>query len=105
MELSFFNNSRSVEMVQSFLQKGALHDMSFLQVGGAAGAWGVGDELWNTAPGAWLCNSLPGTLRCLQCSLSSLQAKSSRVQVLRATQLLAAAMCPMDQDASTACHV
>lgn len=32
MELSFFNNSRSVEMVQSFLQKGALHDMSFLQV-------------------------------------------------------------------------
>ncbi len=36
MELSFFNNSRSVEMVQSFLQKGALHDMSFLQVRGQA---------------------------------------------------------------------
>lgn len=34
MELSFFNNSRSVEMVQSFLQKGALHDMSYLQVKG-----------------------------------------------------------------------
>jgi hypothetical protein len=34
MELSFFNNSRSVEMVQSFLQKGALHDMSYLQVRG-----------------------------------------------------------------------
>jgi hypothetical protein len=31
-ELSFFNNSRTVELVHSFLQKGALHDMSFLQV-------------------------------------------------------------------------
>jgi hypothetical protein len=33
IELSFFNNSRAVELVHSFLQKGALHDMSFLQVG------------------------------------------------------------------------
>lgn len=32
IELSFFNNSRAVELVHSFLQKGALHDMSFLQV-------------------------------------------------------------------------
>lgn len=32
VELSFFNNSRAVDLVHSFLQKGALHDMSFLQV-------------------------------------------------------------------------
>lgn len=32
IELSFFNNSRAAELVHSFLQKGALHDMSFLQV-------------------------------------------------------------------------
>ncbi|KAF6256280.1 acyl transferase/acyl hydrolase/lysophospholipase [Scenedesmus sp. NREL 46B-D3] len=31
IELSFFNNSRAVELVHSFLQKGALHDMSYLQ--------------------------------------------------------------------------
>lgn len=43
IELSFFNNSRAVELVHSFLQKGALHDMSFLQVrarkGGGRGRW------------------------------------------------------------------
>lgn len=32
LELSFFNNNRPVELVTSFLQKGALHDMSYLQV-------------------------------------------------------------------------
>jgi len=32
IELSFFNNSRTVDLMHSFLQKGALHDMSFLQV-------------------------------------------------------------------------
>jgi predicted acylesterase/phospholipase RssA len=32
IELSFFNNSRATELVHSFLQKGALHDMSYLQV-------------------------------------------------------------------------
>lgn len=32
IELSFFNNKRAVELVHSFLQKGALHDMSYLQV-------------------------------------------------------------------------
>eukprot|EP00878_Enallax_costatus_P014363 GHUV01015023.1.p1 GENE.GHUV01015023.1~~GHUV01015023.1.p1 ORF type:complete len:539 (+),score=116.66 GHUV01015023.1:555-2171(+) len=31
LELSFFNNNRPVELVTSFLQKGALHDMSYLQ--------------------------------------------------------------------------
>ncbi|WIA29719.1 hypothetical protein OEZ86_012199 [Tetradesmus obliquus] len=31
VELSFFNNSRALELVHSFLQKGALHDMSYLQ--------------------------------------------------------------------------
>lgn len=34
IELSFFNNNRAVELVHSFLQKGALHDMSYLQVRG-----------------------------------------------------------------------
>jgi predicted acylesterase/phospholipase RssA len=32
IELSFFNNSRALEMVHTFLQKGALHDIRFLQV-------------------------------------------------------------------------
>jgi hypothetical protein len=40
LELSFFNNSRAVELVHSFLQKGALHDMSFLQVSCPSGAQG-----------------------------------------------------------------
>eukprot|EP00775_Hariotina_reticulata_P005537 gene5537-5773_t len=31
IELSFFNNSRALEMVHTFLQKGALHDIRFLQ--------------------------------------------------------------------------
>jgi TAG lipase/steryl ester hydrolase/phospholipase A2/LPA acyltransferase len=31
LDVSFFNNSRAIELVHSFLQKGALHDMSFLQ--------------------------------------------------------------------------
>jgi TAG lipase / steryl ester hydrolase / phospholipase A2 / LPA acyltransferase len=31
IELSFFNNSRAMELVHSFLQKGALHDINFLQ--------------------------------------------------------------------------
>jgi TAG lipase/steryl ester hydrolase/phospholipase A2/LPA acyltransferase len=30
-DISFFNNSRALELVHSFLQKGVLHDMSFLQ--------------------------------------------------------------------------
>lgn len=34
LELTFFNNNRPVELVTSFLQKGALHDMSYLQVRG-----------------------------------------------------------------------
>lgn len=37
VELSFFNNSRALELVHSFLQKGALHDMSYLQVRQRAG--------------------------------------------------------------------
>jgi hypothetical protein len=48
-DISFFNNSRAVELVHHFLARGVLHDMSYLQVcvfGGGVAGWDTGEVRW-----------------------------------------------------------
>jgi hypothetical protein len=44
IELSFFNNSHTVDLARHFLSRGALHDATFLQARRARGSrgWGLG---------------------------------------------------------------